>query len=226
LWQAALKGMSRFDVLLRNLGLAAWQRDQDLTAATGYFERALAINPQNQDLYLHLDDLYKILGMQAKRFELLASIKTLADVREDVHKRTISILVDLGRHEEALQIIESEKFIPLEMDQSFHKTYVQALMLRAAAHLESGLMEEAVKDYQKMLLYPENLGVGAPTTRTQARIYYELGQVYEKMGKYRQAIQAWHEAASEHHEIHSELFQYVQKALDKLGRYSDLGLEL
>ncbi len=122
--------------------------------------------------------------------------------------------------------METEKFIPLEMDQSFHKTFEQALMLRASEHIRNDQVEEAVQDYLKMLEYPENLGVGAPTTRTQAHIYYQLGLAYEKLGKYRQALQAWHEAASEHHEIHTELFPYVQMALDKLGRYSDLGLEI
>ncbi len=62
LWEAALLDMPQFDVLLRNLGLAAWQRNSDLPAAVGFFEKALAINPQNQDLYIHLDDLYKTPG--------------------------------------------------------------------------------------------------------------------------------------------------------------------
>ena len=57
-----------------------------------------------------------------------------------------------------------------------------------------------------MLEYPENHGVGAPTTRAQAHIYYHLGLAYEKLGKYQLAIKAWHEAASEHHPHGKELF--------------------
>ncbi len=69
------------------------------------------------------------------------------------------------------------------------------------------------------------MGVGAPTTRAQAHIYYHLGLAYEKLGKYRLAIRAWREAASEHHPHGKELYSYVQMALDKLSRYSELGLE-
>jgi tetratricopeptide (TPR) repeat protein len=225
LWLDALTRMEFYDVLLRNLGLAFWERKNDHLKAIGYFEKALALNPNNQDLYLHLDDLYKLTGMDDKREQLLTNIKSLADVREDVHKRSITMLVDLGHYHEALQLMETENFIPLEMDQSFHNTYVQALMLRATDHLKAGLMEDAIKDYLKMLEYPENLGVGAPTTRAQAKIYYQLGLAYEKMGKYNLAIQAWREAASEHHENGEELFPYIQMALDKLSRYSELGLE-
>lgn len=225
LWQESLNGLASYDVLLRNLGIAFWHIKNDPFTAINYFEKALAINPNNQDLYLHLDDLYRMRGMNDKREQLLDRIKSLAGVREDVHKRSITMLVELGHYDEAIRLMEAEKFVPLEMDQSFHNTYVQALMLRAADHLKAGLVEEAIRDYLKMLEYPENLGVGAPTTRRQARIYYQLGLAYEKIGKYTQAINAWREAASEFHAYGTELYPYIQMALDKLSRYSELGLE-
>lgn len=225
MWLDALKGMSTYDVLLRNLGLGVWQRKKDTLAAIEYFEKALSISPNNQDLYLHLDDLYKLCGMDDKREQLLVRIKALADVREDVHKRSICMLVDLGHYDKAIELIEAEKFIPMEMDQSFHDVFVQALMLRAGDHLKANRVEEAILDYLKMLEYPENLGVGAPTTRAQAQIYYLLGLAYEKSGKFIPAIRAWHEAACEHHKHGTKLYVYVQMALDKLSRYSELGLE-
>jgi tetratricopeptide (TPR) repeat protein len=135
------------------------------------------------------------------------------------------MMVELGQYQGAIELMAAEKFIPLEMDQSFHEVYVQALMMRAKDHLNAGRIEEAIQDYHKMLEYPENHGVGAPTTRAQAHIYYGLGLAYEKLGKYSKAIQAWREAASEHHPHGKEGFIYVQEALDKLSRYSALGLE-
>jgi tetratricopeptide (TPR) repeat protein len=98
-------------------------------------------------------------------------------------------------------------------------------MMRAKDHFNAGRIEEAIRDYHKMLEYPKNHGVGAPMTRAQADIYYHLGLAYEKLGKYLKAIKAWREAASEHHPHGKELFVYVQMALDKLSRYSELGLE-
>ncbi len=118
-WMNALQGMESYDVLLRNLGLAFWQRKDDPLEAVRYFEKAISINPRNQDLYLHLDDLYKLLGKDNERSQLLAQIKSLKEIREDVHKRSISMMVDLGKYQEAIQMMETEKFIPLEMDQSF-----------------------------------------------------------------------------------------------------------
>jgi tetratricopeptide (TPR) repeat protein len=225
LWTDALVGMGAFDVLYRNLGVAAWQRNNNPSEAIEWFEKALAANPDNQDVYLHLDGLYKQLNLADKRQQLLTRIKSLPGVREDVHKHRITMMVELGHYEEAIALMAGETFIPLEMDQSFHGVYVQALMMRAKASLDAGCIEDAIQDYLKMLEYPANHGVGAPTTRAQARIYYQLGLAYEKLGQYQNAIRAWHEAASEHHSRGQELFNDVQMALDKISRYSELGLE-
>lgn len=224
-WQDALKKLPDYDILLHNLGLASWQRAGNLEEAVEYFEKALASNPANQDLYLHLDNLYKQLGKTGHREDLLKRIQRMPHLREDVRKHSISMLTELGYFEEAIRLMEAEKYIPLEMDQSFHNTYVQALLLRAEDHLKAGKIEKAIQDYLKMLEYPDNLGVGAPTTRAQAHIYYDLGLAYEKLGWYTHALKAWQEAASEHHPFGTELHPYIQKSLDKLSRYSELGLE-
>jgi tetratricopeptide (TPR) repeat protein len=225
LWTEALGQMDDYDVLSRNLGMAAWQRHKNLPEAIKWFEKALALNLHNQDLYLHLDELYKSSDQADQRALLLERINMLTDLREDVRKRRIQMMVELGHYQEAIEIMTEETFLPLEMDQSFHEIYVQALMLRAKDHLKSGQIDKAIADYHTMLEYPSNHGVGAPTNRTQAHIYYELGLAYEKLGRYSKAIESWWEAAREHHPHGSELFVYVQRALDKLSRYSELGLE-
>ena len=226
MWQRALPGMRDFDVLYRNLGLAAWQRHADIPTATELLEQALQLNPRNQDLYILLDELYKAQETPEKRARLLGAIEALPELREDVRKRRIMMMVDLGRYNDALAIMQTENFVPLEMDQSFHDLYVRALMQRAADALQAGRVDDAIRDYQEALKYPENLGVGAPTTLSQADIYYHLGLAYEQVGRYMEALAAWRSAACEHHLHGSRLFEYVQKALDKLSRYSELGMEL
>jgi tetratricopeptide (TPR) repeat protein len=225
-WRVAVEGMGRHDILLRNLGLAAWERDHEPALATQWFEKALQANPQNQDLYLLLDQMYELLHRNEDRQRLLAKIEALPDIREDVRKRRIAMMVDLGHYQDAIDLLTTQRFLPLEMDQSFHEVYVQALLGRARANLETGRVGEAIRDYLQMLEYPGNLGVGEPTTRTQAQIYYLLGSAYEKLGEYSRAIHAWYQAASEHHARGTELFTYVQLALDKLSSYSQLGLEM
>jgi tetratricopeptide (TPR) repeat protein len=218
--------MAKFDVIYRNLALAAWLRENNLAEAVGLLEQCLALNPQNQDIYLHLDELYKALGLGEQREQLLHKINALPEPREDVRKRSILILVDRGDYEGALKIMLSTKFVPLEMDQSFHEVYVRGLLQRAEARLQSGDVDDAISDYQKALEFPENLGVGMPTTLAQAHIYYRLGLAYEQLGRFGDALDAWRSAALEHHPRGSALYGDVQQALDKLSRYSELGLEI
>jgi tetratricopeptide (TPR) repeat protein len=225
LWEQALPEMSSFDVIHRNLGLAYWQGDDDLLKATHFLEKAMQLNPDNQDLYLHLDDLYRLQGENHKRGELLTAMDALEPIRENLRKRALAIMVDLDQHEQALEIITTQEFVPLEMDQSFHLVYVQALLKLAAAHLEAGHIDEAIAAYLQALEYPQNQGVGRPLTMGNAEILYRLGCAYELAGDYRQAVQAWGQAAREHHVYGDRLFAYLQKSLDKLGRYSEIGFE-
>jgi tetratricopeptide (TPR) repeat protein len=223
LWEQAVDGLAEFDIIHRNLGLAYWHWKDDPARAITYFEKALTLNPNNQDLYLHLDDLYLLGDLPEKRAELLEAMAALDPIREELRKRSLAILVDLGKYNQALEIITSEEFVPLEMDQSFHLVYVKALLGNAEEQMESGQISEAILTYRKALEFPKNQGVGKPTTSSNAEIYYRLGCAYEMLGKYRPAIEAWQEAAREHHPIGEDLFTYVQMSLDKLGRYSELG---
>jgi tetratricopeptide (TPR) repeat protein len=225
LWEDALEGLDSFDIIHRNLGLAYWQQKDDPEGAMQYFEKALNLNPNNQDLYIHLDDLYNHQGFIDKRAMLLEEIKALDSIREDLRKRSLAIMVDVGQYEAALQIISEDKFVPLEMDQSFHWIYAKALLQSAEAYLKDGQFEQAIAEYKKALEFPENHGVGRPTTMGNAEILYRLGCAYEQVGKFSQAVQTWQEAASEHHSFGDEIYPYVQKSLDKLGRYSELGFE-
>ena len=147
----------------------------------------------------------------------------LDPIREDLRKRSLAIMVDLGRYDQALEIITTEEFVPLEMDQSFHLVYVKALLGKAEEQIEAGQISEAIFTYQKALDFPKNQGVGKPTNLGNAEIFYRLGCAFESLGKYRQAIVAWQEATREHHSFGEDLFTYIQMFLDKLGRYSELG---
>ena len=198
----------------------------DPALAIGLVQQALQLNPANQDLYLILDDIYREQDLGAERRELLAAMRRLDPPREDLRKRVLSMMVDLDMHEEVLRILAAEEFGPLEMDQSFHNAYVRALSLRAEAHLRAEQLEEAAQDYRQALDFPKNHGVGRPTTSSDAEILYRLGCVCEKLGRFQEAISAWRLAGQEHHAFGEVLHPFVQLALDKLGRYSELGFEV
>ena len=223
MWEQAQEGLATFDVIHRNLGLAYWQQKDDLARRVEQFEKALSLNPYNQELYIHLDDLFRQMDMVEKRVELLNGMLALDPIREDLRKRTLTMMVDLGDYQKALKIMNEESFVPLEMDQSFHDVYVRAILQSVEAHLAADEVEHAIEDDKKALEFPQNLGVGRPLTMGNAEIHYRLGCAYEQLGKYQHAIRSWREAAEEAHSHGDELYSYVEKSLDKLGRYSELG---
>lgn len=224
LWEEAAPHLGSFDIIHRNLGLAYWQRRGDLEGAISMFERALEINPHNQDLYLDLDALYVARGQTGKRHSLLEKMRRVKDPKDSLHKRIVSMLVDLGRYEEAIEMLSRETFVPSEIDQGFRLVYVRAYLGRAKGHLETGRLDEAIADYKKALEYPPNVGSGRPASPSDAEILYLLGCACEKAGRFDEAIQAWQEAAREYHPHGTDLFQFVQQSLDKLNRYSEIGL--
>jgi len=224
LWEEAAPHLSSFDIIHRNLGLAYWQRRGDLEGAISMFERALEINPDNQDLYLDLDALYVARGLTGKRHSLLEKMRRVKDPKDSLHKRIVSMLVGLGRYEEAIEMLVRETFVSSEMDQSFRLVYVRAYLGRAKGHLEAGRLDEAIADYKKALEYPLNVGSGRPVSTSDAEIFYLLGCACEKAGRFDEAIQAWQEAACEYHPHGTDLFQFVQQSLDKLNRYRKIGL--
>ena len=225
LWEQAHSGLDSFDVIHRNLGLAYWQQEKDQEKAIQFFKRGLDINSKNQDLYLHLDELYKEIGDNTQRSDLLNKMELLDPIREDLRKRKLAIMLDLEMEDRVLQIMADEEFVPLEMDQSFHYIYVRALLMKAQAYLNSNQVEHAIDSYKKALEFPKNHGVGRPLTLGNAEILFRLGCAYELLGEYQNAISAWQEAAQEHHKLGEDLFPYLQMSLDKLGRYSELGLD-
>ncbi len=223
LWEESASCLDSSDIIHRNLGLAYWQRRNDPERAIQSFEKALAINAENQDLYLYLDRLYKDQGLSQKRAALIERIEKMPTLRDDVHKRLIVMLVELGHYEQAIQRLAEDTFVPTEMDQSFHLAYAAAHMQRATAHMLAGRTEDAIADYRKALEFPENVGVGRPLTSGNAEILFRLGLACEELGRFDEAIAAWREAAQEHHAHGSQLFPFIQMSLDKLNRYSELG---
>jgi tetratricopeptide (TPR) repeat protein len=167
LWEQALPALQGFAVLHRNLGLAYWHRRGDLPAATRELERAMDIAPSDQELYLHLDFLYKAQGLVDARATLFERMRLLTAPRDDVHKRMVIMLVDLNRHREAVRMLE-DTFVPSEMDQSFRNAFVTAHLGVARGHEQAGRLEEAIAIYKRALTYPANVGTGRPLTTCDA----------------------------------------------------------
>ena len=78
---------------------------------------------------------------------------------------------------------------------------MDALLLRGRARLAAKRPNEALADFRAALLYPRNLGVGAPTHDDRlAEIKFHEGQALAALKRTKEAEAAWHEAVKDYEE--------------------------
>lgn len=202
-WQEALKHFQaaetqspNYAVLYNNLGEIYAQKLHDRAKATAAYEKAIAADPSDYHYYVTLDRLYAEAGDQAKRDALYQ--KAPAQVKGDfrVQLQRVHYLVDVGRYDEAFQLLQTHTFHPWEGWVAGRVAYLRVLHGRADKAIAERRYASAVKDLQLAMEYPENLGVGKPDKPNHGCEYYKLGLCYKAQGQKDLAKQCFSKAAA------------------------------
>lgn len=147
----------------RNLALAYDRVENDLAKAVSSMEKAIALDGKDPRHYYEMDVLYESAGISAeKRLALLEKNHETVLRRNDALSREVVLLVQVGRYDEALGILESHHFRRWEGVANVHGAYVDAHLLRGLGHLEAGRLEEAMADFGAAREYPTNLETARP----------------------------------------------------------------
>ena len=116
LWERAVALGLDEPVTHRNAGLAAYNMDGDAERAWGHYERARLLAPTDARLLFETDQLAQRLGRSAA--ERLARIEAAGTAvigeRDDLVIAYSGLLVDCGRSDEAVALLESRSFQPWE----------------------------------------------------------------------------------------------------------------
>ncbi|NQX04273.1 DUF5107 domain-containing protein [Rathayibacter sp. VKM Ac-2856] len=114
-WRWAIDGGSTDAVTHRNAGLAAYNDEADDEAAWRHYLRARELAPRDARLLYELDQLAARLGHSAAdRLERLDSERALLLSRDDLTAEYADLLLEAGRAQEALSLLESRRFQPWE----------------------------------------------------------------------------------------------------------------
>jgi len=208
-----------FSIVHRNLGLAYARVENDVSKAITSLEEAVACNREEPRFYLELDLLYEDGGISAeKRLAVLEKNHNIVLQRDYALSREITLFVQLGKYEEALNLLNSFHFHVWEGGGRIHNVYVDAYLLRGQAYFSAARYKQALKDYEAALEYPENLEVGRPSRGGRAsQVYYFIGTVYEVLGDTRKAKEFYEKSVALKHSW-SQICYFQGLAFEKLGR--------
>jgi len=191
LWLAAAEIDDSYSVLCRNVGWGLWQWHDEKEQAIAWYEKAIARRANDYYLYIELVQLLRADERSAEeRFTLLRSAPPQIQDKWQMAAYLAATLVELERWDEALQELQTHRFLPWEGARSMRKIWVDALLGRAQVAEGAGNLNAALADCELALQYPRNIGVGkAAQPREDAQIYVRAADLAAKLGDSRKQEQ-------------------------------------
>jgi tetratricopeptide (TPR) repeat protein len=203
----------------RNLGLAYSREEKNIEKAVQSMEKALNLTKKHARLFLELDQIYELAGKSPEfRLSLLEENHDVVTSNSDALIREISLLIQAGRYDRAIQLMDAHHFHVWEGGGRIHNYHVDAHLLRGYNHFLSEDYKNALLDYRKALEYPLNQEVGRPYQGgREAQIHCFIGQVYEHLGDSSNADIHYQKSLSQKTPDFSELNFYKACSLKKSG---------
>ncbi len=214
MWERSAASDASFPTVWRNLSLAYYNKQSDVEKARACMERAYHLDESDARVLLELDQLYRKIGMPvAQRFAFLDEHKQTAFIRDDLTIEYCTLLNDMGRYEEALDIIMARKFRPWEGGECKVTTqYAVALTQMACRLLKQGEAAKAKEYLTRALVFPHNLGEGKLEGAKDNNIYYYLGLCERMLGNEEEAVRHLTRAAAGNEEPASAMYYNDQPA--------------
>ena len=216
-WEQSAGIDTTFPTVLRNLAIAAYNKQNDPQKAMQLFEKAFSLNPDDARVLMELDQLYKKLNYEPDiRLKFLLKYKDAAERRDDLYLEIVALKNYLGEYEVAYEQIMNRKFHPWEGGEGrVSGQYIYSLVELAKADISVKKYEDAIAKLTQAQQYPHNLGEGKLPGAQENDIFYWLGCAYEGLGDQEKAKQNWTEASRGLSEPSAAMF-YNDQQPDKI----------
>ena len=207
-----------------------WNVRRDGARARAAYLKAIDCDATDARLVAEYDQLCeKCRVPAAERLAFLESKLALVLLRDDATVQYVTLLNDLDRQNEALEILSSHRFHPWEGGEG------KVLKQWTRAHLALGFKALDAKDHaaalahaDKALATPQNLGEAYHLLQAKADVNYLRGMALRGLGRESEAVAALTECASEAGDFqamavteYSDLSYYRALALAALGKKDD-----
>ena len=195
-WEQSRKANEGFATVHRNLSLANYNKLKNKPKAQQLLETAFNLDTNDARVLMELDQLYKITCKPfAERLALLDRYPALVEQRDDLYLERATLFNNLGKYEQARQLVAARKFHPWEGGEG--KVLSQFLL----CHIELAKQALLAEDQQRAIellttleQYPENLGEGKLHGAQENDIHYLLGCAYEQLHQEQQAKEYFRKA--------------------------------
>lgn len=229
-WEVAASGDGTDPVVLRNLGVAAYNVRGDAAAAAGWYARARAVAPDDARLLYEADQLEGRRGTPPeRRLATLLDRPDLVGARDDLSVQLAELLTARGRAAAALDVLAGRAFQPWEGGEG------RVLAAWDAAHLDLGRQAvdggegaAALAHASAALTPPESLGEARHPLANTADLHLLLGDALAALGRDDEARDAWRTAADQQGDFEGMAVQEFSErtaasvlALRRLGRDDD-----
>jgi tetratricopeptide (TPR) repeat protein len=234
-WECARDLARDFPQPRRNLGLAYFNRRGNIDAAWQSLEAAFELNSEDARVLYELDQLAKRLNHDPEeRLERLHSHSGCVARRYDLSLEQVTLLNQLGRHEEAREQLLAHRFHPWEGGEGkVSGQYVLSLTELARRAIVEGKAYDALVWLRQALTWPHSLGEGKLASIRENNIHYWMGHAHRLRGEESTARVLFERASHGLAEPHSaqyyndqppEMIFYQGLALRALGREQEARL--
>ena len=219
-WREAARLRPDFPTVWRNLGIALFNVLHDTAGARAAFDRAAALAPSDGRILYERDQLWKRLGERPeRRLQELDLHGPIVTARDDLSIERATLLNQLGRPAEALDILSRRQFQPWEGGEGLVLAqYVRAHLLLGRAALAQGMAKEALAHFKAAQQVPRNLGEARHPLASQSDIAYGIAEAQAALGDRSAAKAAWEEATRQPGDFQQMAVQAVSDMTHWAGR--------
>jgi tetratricopeptide (TPR) repeat protein len=226
-WHRSAELHPEYSVVWRNLGIALFNVRADVEGSRAAFERALASNPNDARILYERDQLWKRIGVNAKkRVAELEGRSELVRTRDDLTVELAALYNQTGQSQRAAALLAERRFQPWEGGEgAVLGQYVRTKLALGREALASGNAALAESLFHQALEPPENLGEAWHLLANKSNVFYFLGEACHAAHDHSAAGEWWRKAAESSGDFqdmsvrpYSEMTYYTALALMRLNR--------
>jgi len=226
-WESAAQQNPAIATVHRNLGIAYFNVRKNTDQAVKSFETAFAANRSDARVLYERDQLWKRTARSPEeRLDELLRFPMLIAVRDDLSVEVATLLNQVGRPGDALDILLSRRFQPWEGGEGLVLAqYVRARLLLGRHALDQKDFPNSRDHLLAALQPPQNLSEAMHLLANHSDIYFWLGETFHCSGDDENARAWWLRAARQKGDFQQMSVQQVSDmtfwtglALARLGR--------